>query len=267
MKSRIAEAIRMKYSPVAYLWSDEKPEGAMQFAKGRWGCVMFLLARAAKGKPAVADRQTFGCPGGGVGLGFGNQYENFPGGIAHYISSGNAEFCRTETGSRIAEQMPGLKEGEGYVKNPELAQKFIDNLPMVDAPTEYVVFKPLELVTEDETPKNIIFPVHPDQLSALIVLASYARDESVSVLAPFGAGCHQVGIIPHGEEESEKPRAIIGLTDISARKHIMKMLDHNVLSFTVTYRMFQEMESNVEGSFLRRDSWLSVLEHQQKEDR
>jgi len=29
---------------------------------------------AAKGKAAVADIKTFGCFGGGVGLGFGNQY-------------------------------------------------------------------------------------------------------------------------------------------------------------------------------------------------
>ena len=52
----------------------------MQFSEGRWGCVMWLLVHAARGKPAVADRKTFGCFGGGVGLGFGNQYKNFPGG-------------------------------------------------------------------------------------------------------------------------------------------------------------------------------------------
>lgn len=42
---------------------------------------MWKLASAAKGKTGVFDRNTFGCQGGGVGLGFGNQYENFMGGI------------------------------------------------------------------------------------------------------------------------------------------------------------------------------------------
>ena len=80
MESAIAKAIQLRYQPVALLWSHEKPQGAMQFQEGKWGCVMWLAAHAAKGKTAVADIKTFGCFGGGVGLGFGNQYKNFPGG-------------------------------------------------------------------------------------------------------------------------------------------------------------------------------------------
>jgi uncharacterized protein (DUF169 family) len=80
MKSSIAQAIQLQYQPVALLWSNEKPADAMQFLEGKWGCVMWLAVHAAKGKAAVANIKTFGCTGGGVGLGFGNQYENFPGG-------------------------------------------------------------------------------------------------------------------------------------------------------------------------------------------
>ncbi len=46
---RIAEAIRLKHKPVALHWSDEKPESVVQFDKGSWGCVMFLVVAAAKG--------------------------------------------------------------------------------------------------------------------------------------------------------------------------------------------------------------------------
>jgi hypothetical protein len=39
MQSKIAAAMRLKYSPVAILLTNEKPEGALQFKEGRWGCV------------------------------------------------------------------------------------------------------------------------------------------------------------------------------------------------------------------------------------
>lgn len=152
--------------------------------------------------------------------------------------------------------MPALEHGEGYVKSPELAKKFIDSLPMTDVPSDYVVYKPLEKLADGETPKVVVFLVNPDQLSALVMLANYAREANDNVIAPFAAGCHTIGIIPYGEEEAENPRAIIGLTDISARKQVEK----DILSFTVPYKMFLEMESNVEGSFLEKDVWAKVLE-------
>lgn len=256
MESKIAKAIDMKYSPVAVVLTDEKPEQALQFKEGRWGCVVAMLNAAAKGKTAVFDRKTFGCIGGGVGLGFGNQYINFPGGIEYFISTGNKAFSQTDIGKNIVRNMPALEHGEGYVKTPELAKKFVDSLPMVDVPAKYVVFKPLGRLAEGEVPKAVVFLVNPDQLSALVVLANYARESNDNVVAPFAAGCHTVCIIPYKEEESENPRAIIGLTDISARKQV----DKDILSFTVPYKMFLEMESNVEGSFLERETWLKVLE-------
>ena len=80
MHSKIASALNLQHNPVAIIWADEKPGSALQFKEGKWGCVMFLLAATARGETAVFDRKTFGCWGGGVGLGFGNQYLNFPGG-------------------------------------------------------------------------------------------------------------------------------------------------------------------------------------------
>jgi hypothetical protein len=48
------------------------------------------------------------------------------------------------------------------------------------------------------------------------------------------------------QARAERPKAVIGLTDITARKY----LDKNVLSFSVPFKRFVEMEANVEGSFL-----------------
>lgn len=71
MESKIARAIHLKHHPVALMWSNEKPGQAMHFHQKKWGCVMWLIAHAAKGKTSVCDIKTFGCVGAGVGLGFG----------------------------------------------------------------------------------------------------------------------------------------------------------------------------------------------------
>jgi hypothetical protein len=122
-----------------------------------------------------------------------------------------------------------------------------------------VVFKPLEMVSEDEIPRTVVFLVNPDQLSALIVLANYGRETADNVTAPMGAGCQQIGILTYKEAESERPRAIIGLTDLSARKVTNRVVGKDILSFAVPYAMFSEMEANAEGSFLDRDTWAEVM--------
>jgi len=256
MQSKIAEAIGMGYSPVALIWTDERPEGAVQFKKGARGCVVATLVAAAKGKKVVFDRETFGCPGGGTGLGFGNQYVYFPGGIEYFLSTGNKEFCRSEAGKNIAAGMSDLEHGERYFKSPEIAAKFVETLPMRDIPAKYIVLKPIEQVDADQKPKVVVFLVKPDQLSALVVLANYGRGANNNVIAPMGAGCHTFGLFPYSEGEKENPRAVIGMFDISARP----LVDKNVLSFSVPLGMFEEMESNVEGSFLEKEPWLKVKE-------
>ncbi|SFG10295.1 Uncharacterized conserved protein, DUF169 family [Desulfotomaculum arcticum] len=259
MKSKIAEAVGLRYSPVAIMFTDEKPAGALQFKEGRWGCVVSMLNAAAKGRAAVFDRNTYGCGGGGVGLGFGNTFTNIPGGIEYFLSHGNKEFCESEMGRNIVKNMPALSHGEAYKKNPEFARSFADGLPYYDVPTKYVVFKPLEKLLPGESPQVVVFLATTDQISALAVLANYARHGGENVIVPWCAGCHSIGIIPLNEGKSDNPRGVIGLIDISARKQV----DKDILSFSVPYKMFLEMESNVEESFLARDEWLKVKERNQ----
>jgi uncharacterized protein (DUF169 family) len=256
MESKIAKALGMKYSPVAVVFTNEKPEGAIELKEGSRGCVSAFLASAAKGKTAVFSRKTFGCPGGGAGLGFGNTYKNFPGGIEYFLSTGNKEFCQSEIGKNIVKNMPMLEHGEGYLKDPEIAKKFFESLPLVDIPFEYVVYKPLEKLAANEVPEIVVLLANPDQLSALTVLANYSRETSDNVIVKFGAGCQQTGIIAYKECLSENPKAVIGLTDISVRE----IFEKDILSFTMPYRMFLEMEGDVEGSFLQKAEWLHILE-------
>jgi uncharacterized protein (DUF169 family) len=268
MESAIHQALRSPFNPVAVLFSEEKPSGAMQFAEGRWGCIMWLLASAAKGTPAVADRRTFGCIGGGTGIGFGNRYLDWPGGIEcfyRFLSTGNQD---SEHGRETAEQLRGTMRpssleafvhGEGYVSRPEIARKFVADLPIVEVPGRYVVFKPLGHVLPEQQPEVVIFLVDPDRLAALVVLANYDRATRDNVVIPHGAGCQSVGIYAYREAGSSPQRAVVGLTDPSARTYINQQLGPNLLTFAVPWRMFGEMEANVPGSFLERHVWADLL--------
>jgi uncharacterized protein (DUF169 family) len=248
VKSKIATALKLKkYLPVAVLRSNVKPEGALQFKEARWGCVAAVMVAASKGRTAVFDRHTFGCVGGGTGLGFGDQYKSFP--IEYLLSTGN------QSEYRIGGHRTRLTEGEGYFRTPDLARKFVDALPMRDIPEEYVVLRPLAEVNDADEPSLVMFLANPDQLSALMVLANYSRADRDSVVAPFGAGCQSI-LFGFAESERTPPRAVIGFTDISVRKHV----DRDILSFTVPWTMFQEMENIVAGSFLEKDQWLEVAE-------
>jgi uncharacterized protein (DUF169 family) len=246
MKCLIADSIKLKRHPVAVILSDKKPEDGIQFKENIWGCVASMLsASASKGKTSFFDRKTYGCVGGGVGLGFGNTYKGFP--IEYLLSTGKKE---SVDGSRRTRK---LEEGEHYIKTPELALKFVECLPMRDVKYKYVIFKPLELVKNDERPESIIFFVNPDQLSALVVLANYGRKSNDNVTAPWGAACQSI-LYSYAEEEKTSPRAIIGYFDLAARKHV----DKNTLSFTVPYKLFLEMEGNVKGSFLEMEEWQNL---------
>ncbi|MGD9973045.1 MAG: DUF169 domain-containing protein [Desulfatirhabdiaceae bacterium] len=269
MQSHLSDALQLKHQPVAIIWSDQKPDHAMQFSEGKWGCVMWLAASAARGKPAVCDRKTFGCFGGGVGMGFGLQYKNFPGGEAcfcHFLSSGNDQW---ETGRQAAEQVKpymtkeshdNFVHGERYFKNPELVQKFIASLPMTDIPSEYVVFKPLpDADSSNDNIQTIVFFANPDQLSALVILANYGRGDNLNVIIPYAAGCQTIGIYPYQEAKSAKPRGVVGLTDISARVYIQKQLGADLFTFAMPFALFTEMEANVEGSFLQRHTWHALV--------
>jgi hypothetical protein len=268
MNSKIAETLKLKFEPVATLWSDYLPENALQFKGVGAGCIMSLFAQvAAKGKTAAFSMTTYGCLGAGGGLGFGNQYENFPLGVEAFKyflstgleSSGNEEMVAEAEKIGNKRMVEYFLKGEGFKKNPDLVGKFLENLPTMEVPSKYIIFKPLKNLAEEEKPVEITFVADSDQLSALITLVNYDREGNDNVIAPFGSGCSQIGIQAYREAESEKPKAILGLTDLAARMEVRRLLGKDMLTLTVPYRMFLEMEANVEGSFLERSLWKSMV--------
>jgi hypothetical protein len=145
------------------------------------------------------------------------------------------------------------------MKSPEQVKKFLELLPIVDIPSKYVILKPLGAAGATEEPAIISFVVNPHQLAALTTLSYYETDTVEKVIIPKGAGCHQIGIFPYREARSAHPRAVVGLTDLFARKSIRQQLGDDIMTFSVPFALFQEMERNVEGSFLQEETWGALI--------
>lgn len=269
MESSIKELLKLKYEPVVIIWSNEKPTDALEFKPGKWGCVVWWFVSSAKGKTAVFSRETYGCWGGGVGLGFGNLYHEFPGGVdcfCNFLSCGNSVDIK---GKNIAENikpfvtsdfLEDFLDGEGYLASPEHVKKFIENLPIIDIPFNYVIFKPLSKVEpEIDKPKVVVFLVEPHQLASLVVLAHYKGDGKCRVYAPFSAGCQTIGIWAYSKEGEDERKGIIGLTDISARLNVKKQIGSNYLTFAVPWNFFTEMEEYAPKSFLTKRAWRELI--------
>lgn len=252
MKSELLEALKLEMRPVAVLLTDNAPEDGLHFKEGsQFGCVGAMLVTASKkNRTAFFDRKSYGCPGGGTGLGFGDRYGKFP--IDCLLSTGDEEMA-----AQMGRAGSSMAEGERFYGNPKLARRWVDTLPMTDVASEYVVFKPWEQLTEEDDPELVVIFANADQLSALVVMADYGRGSNESVTAPFCAACQSI-LYGYAEAKKEFPRGVIGFFDISQRRTVAR----EILTFTVPFKMLQEMEANVEGSFLRTDVWRKLQERQ-----
>ena len=91
-------------------------------------------------------------------------------------------------------------------------------------------------------------------------MANYGRGDNENVIIPYAAGCQAIGIYAYREAQSARPRAVAGLTDLSARLYIRKQLgEADLLTFAVAFALFEEMENNVSGSFLERPTWQALV--------
>jgi len=267
-RSEIAKAAGITLNPVAIVWTSKKPEKALEFKAGVWSCTMWLFAKVAReGRTAVFSRDTTTCAGGAMGLGFGRPLEKHAArneeGFGSFLSNGiegaadKKAYEAVIASSFDARHKKMLTEGERFFKNPAITRNFLANLPVYDAKDGFIVMKPIHEVEDREDVRSIVFVVNADQIAALSILANYATGNIRDgiIVAAGAAGCQAMGVCTYAEGETDHPRAVVGLTDLSARKAVRTTLGKDVLTFSIPLALYLEMEQNVSGSFLELDLW------------
>jgi hypothetical protein len=138
-----------------------------------------------------------------------------------------------------------LADDEGLKDNHELMGSWLDHMEPYKPENGYLFIGPLNFDYRNYL-KTVTFFVNPDQLSVLMIGAQYYHKASdpEPVLAPFGSGCMQMLTL----FQLDKPQAIIGATDMAMRKY----LPGNILAFTVTVPMYEQLCGIDKNSFLEK---------------
>ncbi|HEQ72235.1 MAG TPA: hypothetical protein ENN69_07085 [Spirochaetia bacterium] len=198
-------------------------------------CLIAALVRARAGYPMTFEEKSVGCAGGKHYLGFN---PNLAPHFEHFLSTG----------------LPGRVEAERYKKTPEIVRRTIQQWPSFTAPTRYITFKRWDILEETDFPEVVVFFAEPDVLSGLFTLAGFDETMPEPTRAPFGSGCSTIVTYPYLEAQSERPRCVLGMFDVSARPYVPA----NTLSFAVPMAKFETMVENMGQSFLVEKPWAAV---------
>ena len=221
--------------PIIFFYSNETVSSKLVSPPAGHRCFICDLALVRKGKPLVFDIDSIACGGGKRYLGFSEEImPNFE----YFLSCG----------------IEGKLEGERYIKSPELVRVIMEKMTAFRAPGRYIHFKRWDMLEKDDEPEVVIFFAGADILSGLFTLANFDREDASGVFAPFGSGCSSIVYYPYLEKKAEKPRAILGMFDVSARPCVAD----NILTFAVPFNKFRTMVDNMEESFLITESWGKV---------
>ena len=221
--------------PITFYYTDEEGHAELAAPGSLPRCVVGMLMKVRRGKSICVNADSIGCFGGKRYLGYAEKmFPNFE----YFLSCG----------------IPGKMKGERYKKSPELVRESLQHAAEFRAPGRFMVFKRWDMLEAADNPEVVIFFASPDVLSGLFTLASFDEADPNGVIAPFGAGCSSVVQHPYLEGKSSRPRAVIGMFDVTARPLVPK----GTLTFSVPMEKFVRMVGNMEESFMITDSWKKV---------
>lgn len=227
--------------PLAFYYLDDSAGTELIPSPRSHQCVIANLSKARQGKNLSFNSDSLGCFGAKRYFGFSNEVmPNFE----YFLSYG----------------IPGKLEGERYIKSPEMVKESFKHQPEQTAGGKYLVSKRWDRLDEKDNPDVVVFFAHPDVISGLFTLANYDHGDPYGVVAPFAAGCSSILAHAYRESKSERPRAVLGMFDVSARPCVKD----NEMSFSIPMNKFERMVANMDESFLITESWKKVAKRIKK---
>jgi uncharacterized protein (DUF169 family) len=220
--------------PIVFYYSEG--DGGAEWAeipKGR-SCIICELSKIRNGSSLVYNAERVKCAGAKRYLGY---MDSIRPGFEYFLSYGNDEM-----------------EGERYIRTPEMVKELMKNQRTLPVSGKNIVFKRWDKLTADDTPEVVVFFARPDVLSGLFTLANFDQTEPNGTIAPFGSGCGSIIYHPYLESLSERPRAVIGMFDPSARPCVPE----DVLTFSIPMKRFEKMVGYMEESFLITGTWRTM---------
>jgi hypothetical protein len=221
--------------PITFYYTDETAQAELAQPPKGHRCVICDLTMIRQGESLSFSVDTVGCGGGRRYLGFA---PGLSAKFRYFLSCG----------------IRGEMEGERYKKSPELVDEYLQHQSPFEASGKYIVFKRWDHLSDADDPAVVVFFAPADVLSGLFTLANFDEAEPDAVVAPFGAGCASIVAYPYRELGSQRPRAILGMFDVSARPCVPR----DVLTFAVPWPKFVRMVDNMQESFLITETWGQV---------
>ncbi|MGV7223614.1 MAG: DUF169 domain-containing protein [Nitrospinales bacterium] len=270
MESAIVKNLQPEFEPVAVVWSNTIPDDAIQFKKGKFGCILYLFAEAARrGKIAGGNRETITCNGGRAALGLGIDFDASDEQLDRYAavfskgikSTGNQKAYQKQIEAAPKNFRDLLRYGERRHCNAELAKDWIlHGLPRYDIPYEYILFKPLGRTDSDENIRAVIFSVSPIELAALVTLAGSVMPGTDPVQVPQGADCNSITAFAYAQADLDSPRAVMGMLGLDGREVMKKRFRDDTLTFTLPMPLFYRMEEEANDCVFQIPSWKRLAE-------
>jgi uncharacterized protein (DUF169 family) len=221
--------------PITFEITDEERGIERAPAPGGWRCVVCDLARVRKGRSLVFGEGSLSCSGAKYYMGYTE--ERAPD-FRFFLSYGKA----------------GSVPGERYKKTPEIVDDFLRQGTFLPARGRHYLFRRWDSLTPDDNPDVVIFFARAEVIAGLFTLANYDRADPHGVICPFGSGCSAIIHHPLHESVAERPRAVLGMFDPSARPCVPV----DMLTMAIPMRMFGPMIDSMEESFLVTGTWEKV---------
>lgn len=242
--SRLSDILRLENHAVAIYREKTIPEDAFVPQNGHCTIPSLFIRCVRLGDKCAADSEHSPCHGSKSGFGFGGISDR-------QRSAWSASVIPVEVRDQIAHKSSGMS----YFKTPEIAMLQQSAIKDYGDGKDAIVFQELDSAVKDGKPIEVVaFLVDPTRLSVLQQLAAFSKTTpGPAAIMPYGFACQQVYALPRAEGESDDPHAVIGMTDMYARRYV----DRDKFSFAVPYKLYLRMINNIDDSFLAKEKYLA----------